>query len=68
MTGFKSIKQVVDELIVAGSRNYARMLAREPQIEGTCFRCGTELTSEVLSTDLDGNRREIVTVCPKCND
>ena len=57
--GFKSIKEIMDDMVTAGNRNYARMSDKN-ESGMACGFCGRDLVEEVLSSDLDGNRREIV--------
>jgi len=65
--GFKSIKEIMDDMVTAGNRNYARMSDKN-ESGMACGFCGRDLVEEVLSSDLDGNRREIVWYCPnKCD-
>jgi len=67
MTQFKPIKQIADDMIAAGNRNYARMYAKNRIMAGLeCKICGQEMTLALLSNDADGLRPEYSYVCTNC--
>jgi len=68
MTQFKPIKQIADDMIAAGNRNYARMYAKNRIMANfKCDACGQEMIPALSSTDIDGTRPEYSYVCNNCD-